>query len=250
MKTRDGRSSGVIFGFLNGLKYVVKDLDLDLDDIVVCWDNGRSKKRLELYPQYKANRTKEVYTPEEETDYRDYCMQLDELGAAMTCLGVKQVRVRGVEGDDVIAVLSSYYSELEDVIIYSGDRDLHQLVSDRVCIYTPDKVVKRKKDILQEWDVTDISYIPYIKALVGDPGDNIKGLEGVGPIRAKRLLYSYFDVLGRALKEGKENVDSSVIEKKDEKYFTAALDNLNIVKRNLLIVTLYSEDIIDIVGRK
>jgi DNA polymerase-1 len=192
LSTSKGIPSGVIFGVLQGLKYARDALRIDWRQQIICWDGGRCQRRLDLYPEYKGNRNLDL-SPEEIKGRSDYYHQLDALYSAIAYLGARQIKVTGMEADDAIGILVGKILRSKDkaAVIYSGDYDLHQLAYDRVSIFHPKKDGKKElliqEDIEKHWGIPFDDIVKF-KALVGDSSDNIKGVTGIGPVKAKRYI--------------------------------------------------------------
>ena len=224
MTTSRGVPSGVVYGFLRGLHYLHLEHNVDYPEITVCWDRGRSEKRMALYPEYKANRTKDQ-TPEQEQAYIQYVKQIHALQGVLDTIGCRQVYAQKVEADDLVGIFSRHYSECgETVLIYSGDHDMHQLVTENIKILDPKKGILDVDAIEKHWGVK-VWMIPELKAVMGDSSDNIAGVKGLGPVRA-RLFLQYYDC---PLKD---------IPAKDQKYVKLARDNYSIIERNLLLMKI------------
>lgn len=192
MMTSKGELSGVVYGFIKGLFWVQSEVRVETDNTVICWDYGRSEVRMNLYPDYKGNRA--AKTPEAELQYESYLHQLNSLNLGLEHLGCKQVRVKGIEADDLIGIFSAFYRETmhENVVIYSGDHDMHQLVRSGsgawVRVFDAKKRYLDEETVLKNWDVPSIAHIPYYKALVGDNSDNIDGVDRIGDKTAVKIL--------------------------------------------------------------
>jgi DNA polymerase-1 len=177
LKTKTGQNTGMVYGFINSMLSAVRDLNPDL--IQYVWDPpGGSAYRLALYGLYKGNR---------DSQGPDFYEEMTLLKQLLTALGCTQITKPSVETDDVIGYLAMTHYVDHQVVIYSNDKDMLQLVSDRVAVYQPDKGVlntdsegripikEQNKTIwLKPHQVADY------KALVGDPSDNYPGIPGFG----------------------------------------------------------------------
>ena len=152
--------------------------------IGVCWDSIISFRKM-LYPQYKGNRKKK---PD------NYFECITDTALLFRKVGLYNLCDPGYEADDTIAGLSA---EPGHHLIYSGDRDLMQLVKyDRVSmLYTKWSKANGREFLFIETDeqVKEVagavpSQLADYKALVGDSSDNIPGVGGIGPVAAKKLL--------------------------------------------------------------
>lgn len=165
-------------------------------EIVIAADMGGSLYRREIFPEYKANR-KELYandTAEEKELTRkffdEYEKSLELCDKEFTLL-----RYQGVEADDIAAFIVSRRVDLgfDRIWLISSDRDWDLLVDENVSRFS---TVTRKEQTIHTWDnpVPRELYLSY-KCLIGDKGDNIPGVSGVGPKRACELLTNYGDIL-------------------------------------------------------
>ena len=188
--TATGKPSGVLHGVLTNLGYIKKKLHVTNGGVIFCWDGGHATARTELYPQYKQGRAfNEDTSPEAEERRKNYYAQLAATMKAIDHLGIAQVRVKGVEADDLIGIFSNLYEQAgHDVIVYSGDHDLHQLVSHKTVIFDPKRGLLPYETMMQLWECDTPGDILLLKALQGDPSDNIDGLQRVGWATALKML--------------------------------------------------------------
>jgi DNA polymerase-1 len=138
-----------------------------------------------LDPRYKINHYEH---PEEIKLQLPYAMRL------VAALGLHPFLEPGLEADDVIASLLNKHRRLEARIV-SSDRDFYQLVSDRVHVLAPVRGVSQMREIgpaeVRAAFGIGPSQVPDLKALVGDPSDDIPGVRGIGPKTAAALLRAY-----------------------------------------------------------
>lgn len=181
----DGHRSAVVHGVIKGVSWIRNKLRIDENRILCFWDAGRSQRRLELFPAYKSGRQKEQPTPEEIEERKQYYSQVDACIEGLAHTGIRQIRVAGTEADDLIAIYARFYASIgEDVIVYSGDGDLHQLASPSISIFDPEKELLSEQQILEHWGVGSIHEIAIVKAIAGDTSDAIPGVPQVGKKRA------------------------------------------------------------------
>ena len=180
----DGLPVGAVYGFCNMLFKLLKTLKNTNQIVIVVFDKARKNFRNEIYPLYKTNRSA---TPE------DLIPQFDYIKKATSAFNLPIIEQDNFEADDIIAT----YAEIakknnDDVLIYSSDKDLMQLIDDKVNIYDP---LKNKylttEDIEKKFNITDPRLIPDIQALIGDTIDNIPGVKGIGPKTASELILKY-----------------------------------------------------------
>ena len=189
LQTADGQPTNALLGMANMLMRMLADYRPA--SVVVAWDE-RPTKRLELDPEYKAHRKP---TPPLLQAQRPFFSPLVE------AFGYRNIRVEGMEADDVIGTLSAMAErEGHRVCVVSTDRDAFQLASDNVCIMmTPrgvsDVVVYTPERIHQRYGI-DPAQIPDFIGLKGDTSDNIPGVPGIGEKTAADLLVQFGSLEG------------------------------------------------------
>lgn len=181
LKTSKGINSGVIYGFPYILGSLIKS-HLP-DDVIVVFDGGRDKKRMELSPDYKGSRK-----PKAGFDKDDFHRQRDEVIKVLHILGIKVVYQRDKEADDLIWLIARRLKRYMQVVIVSSDKDFNQLISKNVSIWNPklDKRVTHKncKELVGYEPHQCVDYLTF----VGDESDNIKGVPGIGHKRATDFI--------------------------------------------------------------
>jgi len=177
-----GKHIGAIYHFVNTLRRSFETYHLD--KIVVFWDgeNG-SHSRRKYYSQYKENRKSRLRSDEEINSYQ---YQKQRVKQYLEEIFVRQGEFEFCEADDCIAFYTQN-SPNENKIIYSGDGDLTQLVSERTQIYNPShqKIYKKNDTIVYNHEEILIENVTLVKMLCGDPSDNIAGIKNMG---IKRLI--------------------------------------------------------------
>ena len=144
--------------------------------ISVVLDTKAKTFRHERYDLYKANRKP---MPD------DLSVQLPKLYDILDDLNIKIYKMDGYEADDIIGTITKKLSNKTiDSYMYSGDKDLMQLIDDHTFLYTPGNSfnptkIYKKDDVLQKWGVEPCKFIDYL-ALLGDTSDKIPGVKGVG----------------------------------------------------------------------
>ena len=173
-----GEPTGAIYGFANMLKRLHREHDTAR--IAVVFDASGTSFRNEIFADYKANRSE---TPE------DLKAQFAPILEMIKAQGLPLLMVADVEADDVIGTLAKQgEAEGLEVLIVSGDKDMAQLVNQRVSLL--DTMKNRRMDpagVLEKFGVRPDQIIDYL-ALMGDAVDNIPGVPGVGPKTAAKLL--------------------------------------------------------------
>jgi len=166
--------------------------------IIITADWGSSSYRKELLPEYKQNR-KDKYAVQTEEEKQAFADFFDEYEATLELLEESYtiLRYKGVEADDLAAHLVKQKEEygLKDIWLLSSDRDWDLLIQDGVSRFS---YVTRKEVTINNWsdhyEVTPEQYISF-KCLTGDKGDNVPGINGIGPKRAAQLIEEYGDAL-------------------------------------------------------
>ena len=176
-----GAPTGAIYGFANMLKRLHREHDTAR--IAVVFDAGSESFRNEIFPEYKANRSE---TPE------DLSAQFEPLLELIQAQGLPLLMVKNVEADDVIGTLAKQGEAAGmQVLIVTGDKDMAQLVNERVNLL--DTMKNRRMGpagVVEKFGVTPEQIIDYL-ALMGDAVDNIPGVPGVGPKTAAKLLVEH-----------------------------------------------------------
>jgi 5'-3' exonuclease len=207
----NGNHIGGIWHFLNTIRRFIEEHNFD--KIVVFWDGeGNSSKRKIIYPQYKENRIQE----QNEYKAQSFSFQKERVKQYLEEMFVRQVNVDNNEADDLIA----YYCQIaenENITIFSSDKDLTQLISENVSIYSPSAKQMYKngdKIKLKEHEIPHNNILTY-KILTGDKSDNIDGIYYLGDKTLFKLFpelleqeLTITDILSKAetlLKEDKEN---------------------------------------------
>jgi DNA polymerase-1 len=215
--TSAGLPTNALYGFTS---MILKLLDGGKEEVGlgVVWDSGKPQFRMEVYPEYKANRSS---MPEE------LKAQLDHLDEILEAMNIPAVRAEGFEADDVLATLSRRIPEDVELKIVTGDQDAMQLVDGRVRVLRTTRGVSETKEygrdeVVEEYGVTP-EQIPDYKALVGDASDNIPGVRGIGPKGAASLLKQFGTVgeLYERLGEVKAKGTQSKLEEGRESAFVS-----------------------------
>ncbi|MFO7764209.1 MAG: DNA polymerase I [Wenzhouxiangellaceae bacterium] len=180
----DGLPTGAVFGVANMVRRLVEQHKPDY--LAVIFDAPGKNFRHESYAEYKANR------PPMPDDLR---VQLEPLDEIIDALGVKRVRVPGVEADDVIATLVRDARKADlPVLISSGDKDLAQLVEHGVVLEDSMQEKRYNPEAVVEKFGVGPGLVGDLLALTGDASDNIPGVEKVGPKTAAKWLNKYGDL--------------------------------------------------------
>lgn len=178
----DGTPVGAVYGFCSMLMKFLGEQELS-ERIAVIFDAGRRTFRMDLYPEYKANRPE---APE------DLVPQFPLFREACTAFNLPVIETDGFEADDIIASYAKQAKESGfDVVIVSADKDLMQLVNDHVTMVDP---LKNKTisypEVMEKFGVPPHLVID-AQALIGDSSDNVPGVPSIGPKTAAELIQTY-----------------------------------------------------------
>lgn len=224
LKAPDGCPTNAVFGFIKMLERA-RSL-AQPTHIAVVWDGGLDQGRLESLPEYKGQR------PEMPDDLE---VQLDEIVAYLEASGIRSVCEEGVEADDLIGTVARRAAEaLWQVLIATSDKDFMQLVSDRVQLLNQaDKTqpLWGEGRVVEKTGVRPSQVVDWL-SLVGDSVDNIRGVAGVGPKTAAKLLSQFGTVSG---------IYESLDRLPQERLRTALRDGKEAVLRNRALVELRTD---------
>jgi DNA polymerase-1 len=182
----NGQIVNAVYGFVRVFLKTMKDLSPDY--VAVAWDRREPTFRHEAYKAYKAQREKK---PQELYD------QIDIIKQFLSVYGVPSYNLKGFEADDIIATIA-VKTDIDQVIIMTGDKDTLQIVDERINVLSFKKGVSETllytpAEIKKEFGLLPVQIID-LKALAGDPSDNIKGVRGIGKLGAEKLLQQYKDI--------------------------------------------------------
>lgn len=178
--------TGVIYGFLRDVMNLKNELDAD--NLVFCFDS-KSNLRKEVYPDYKANRNRNL-TEEEQKAKAELHRQIKLLRTEyLDYVGFKNIFCKkGYEADDLVASVCFDMNKDDEAIIVSDDHDLYQLFRSNVNIYSPKrKRILTKKWFMKEWNMHPSRWVE-VKALAGCSSDNITGIKGIGEATAAKWV--------------------------------------------------------------
>ncbi|NBT58742.1 DNA polymerase I, partial [bacterium] len=218
-----GFPTNAIYGFTNML---LKVLDVEKPEhLVIAFDTPKPSFRKEIYPEYKANR---------ESPPEDLIKQIPEILKMVDAFRIKRMQLEGAEADDVIATLADRAVKAGyEVDIITGDKDLMQLVTDKITLY--DTMKDKRVDpagVVEKFGVKPEQVVDFL-ALMGDASDNIPGVTGVGEKTAAQLISEF-----GSLENLYANLDKIKQEKrretlKNEKKIAFLSQELARVKRDL-----------------
>ncbi|HUS67790.1 MAG TPA: DNA polymerase I [Kofleriaceae bacterium] len=186
LSTASGMPTGALYVYASML--IRLHLDVRPERIAVVFDSGRDSFRREIDPEYKANRNE---APD------DLILQMPHFRPLTEAFCWPCMAIEGVEADDVIATLvTQARARGWDVVIYTGDKDLTQLVDEHVTIVDPMRQITYDAAAVEKKFGVPPALVGDFLSLVGDTSDNIPGVAGVGPVTAAKLLQQYGSIDG------------------------------------------------------
>ena len=243
----DGQHIGGVTGFLRSVAAVVR-LIKPTRCVIVFDGKGGSRRRKDIYPEYKANRAnktafnryQEFASLEDEQDSMK--RQFGRVIQYLNCLPVTTLSIDNVEADDIMAYIANeiYTKDENRVTICSTDRDFLQLVNNRISVWSPIKKKMYTPSVMQEeFGFSSKNYLLY-RSFIGDKSDNIPGLKGVGP----KSLIKYFPVFT----EDREITVEEIVQYAndvDKKYkvHTLVSENKELLELNYKLMQLKEVDI-------
>ncbi|MEP7277926.1 MAG: 5'-3' exonuclease H3TH domain-containing protein, partial [Bacteroidota bacterium] len=181
--TSKGKNTNAQFGFTNTLIELINNQKPS--HMAVCFDTHAPTERHTDFADYKANRQE---APE------DLLNAMPDIKRIIRGFNIPVVEVDGYEADDIIGTLSKKAADAGyEVFMVTPDKDYGQLVSEKVKIYKPgyqggDVEIMGPREVIEKWNIKEVSQVIDILGLMGDAVDNIPGIAGVGEKTAAKLL--------------------------------------------------------------
>jgi DNA polymerase-1 len=180
LRNSKGQNTSGIFGFLNTLEKIKKNLTTEY--MCLAFDAPGETFRDKEFKEYKANRPPAP---------PDIPFQIEKVKELTQYLGIKDYEVEGYEADDILATCTTQLKNCGEIYIVSSDKDLMQLVSDNVYVYDAFRnIIYDRNKVIEKFGIPPEKITDYL-ALAGDASDNIPGVPGVGPKRAVEIIKKY-----------------------------------------------------------
>jgi len=221
LSTKDGTPTGGVFGFATMALEVIKRLKPDY--VAVAWDKPKTniRKRLELYPEYKAGR--KPAPP-------DFYEQIPVLHELLQAFGWPLYELDDYEADDIMGTLAvQARAEGLETLLITSDLDMLQLVNGNVKVYALKKGLSNielysPESFTAKYGI-DVKQFLDLKALKGDSSDNIPGVPGIGEKTAVQLLQEYetLDGVYENVELIKKSVHDKLVAGKDSAYLSKKL---------------------------
>lgn len=221
--TENNEPINAVYGFFSTLFKLIRASKAKY--LAITFDSGKVEFRIKKIEGYKANR------PPMDDELFSQLIMVQKI--LKECEMIPFIE-KGYEADDIIATIveKMKQSEHSEVLIYSADNDLKQLLSDKVHVI---HLVKGKEEIeiedtarfKKKWGIDPIQIIDF-KSLCGDPSDNIKGVKGIGKVTALKLLQEHKDIDGiyNNIEKIKESTQKKLLAGKDDAYIALEVNEL------------------------
>lgn len=180
LKDRKGRRTSGIYGVMKMLGPLMRQFQPA--NVIIAWDRGKCVERLKIYPEYKAQR--DLYRKPKEKIEID--RQRKILFKLFDLLPMKQVMVENVEADDVIGFLCERLKG--EKVIVSNDKDFLQLIDHNTSVFNANKQAIFNDKNIEKLLGFPIKHYILFKSMVGDSSDNIKGIHGIGEVKARKII--------------------------------------------------------------
>lgn len=225
LSTTQGKPTGAIFGMVNIIYAQLEKLRPDY--AAVAFDLKVPTFRHKLYSEYKAGRHP---TPD------DLLAQFDDAKQCLSLMGLHVLELPGYEADDIQGTVAGFAHRTEDTESYilTGDRDLYQLIDDKVTVlYAANTgvVPMHREEFVDKYHVEPSEFVD-MKALMGDSSDNIPGVAGIGEKTAGTLIQDFHSLEGIY-----RNIDDPRIKKSAREKLLAGQDSAYLCRRLAKIET-------------
>lgn len=216
-----GQATNAIFAFTKLMLKIHSDYPTSYGAFIM--DCGKPAFRLELAPDYKANR------PPMPPELREQIPALEEIAAAF---GWPMIVREGYEADDLLAAIAAEFND-KTVKFISADKDLAQIIDERVEMLVPafkggGFMLRGRKEIIEKFDVAPEQMVDYL-ALIGDASDNLPGLQGIGPKSAAKLINEHGSIAN--MLANPETISNP-------KWRQNIVDNAGLLEKNIKLITL------------
>ncbi|MBE0577066.1 MAG: DNA polymerase I [Desulfuromonadales bacterium] len=223
LSNSQGMATNAIYGFTNMLLKVIREHQPER--VAVIFDSKGPTFRKDLYPEYKANRSA---MPE------DLAPQIPYIKRLVDAFNLPGIEMAGYEADDIIATLAKKFAAKGmQVTVVTGDKDLMQIVSDRVRLLdTMKDKVSGPAEVAERFGGAD--KVVDVQALAGDSSDNVPGVPGIGEKTAKALIDEYGDIetllanLDQLKGKRRENLQAFAEQARLSKRLVTLIDDLDL----------------------
>ncbi|MBE0500074.1 MAG: DNA polymerase I [Desulfuromonadales bacterium] len=223
LSNSQGMATNAIYGFTNMLLKVIREMQPD--HLAVIFDSKGPTFRKEIYPEYKANRSA---MPD------DLVPQIPYIKRVVAAFNLPGVEMPGFEADDIIATLAKRFAaQGMEVTVVTGDKDLMQVVTDRVRLLdTMKDKISGPAEVMERFGGAD--KVIEVQALAGDSSDNVPGVPGIGEKTAKQLIDEYGSVenllanLDQLKGKRRENLETYAEQARLSKQLVTLIDDMEL----------------------
>lgn len=232
----DGKPTGAVYGFISML--IRLQTDLNAFHFAIAFDRPKPTFRNELYKEYQSQRP-----PLDE----QLIQQITTIHEVISEMNIPMFEMDGFEADDMIGTLVNHVvshkfitqkNNIDQIIVVTGDRDILQLVGDRVLVYMPVKGLSEaklygKQEVIERLGV-EPERIPDWKGLCGDPSDNYPGVKGIGPKTAADLVNTYktveevYTMLDKGILTVSEGVKHKLLQGREDALLSKTLATIRV----------------------
>jgi DNA polymerase-1 len=221
LSNSQGMATNAIYGFTNMLLKVIREQQPD--HLAVIFDSKGPTFRKEIYSEYKAHRPP---MPE------DLVPQIPYIKRVVDAFNLPGLEMSGYEADDILATLAKRFAAKGmDVTVVTGDKDLMQVVNDRVCLLdTMKDKISGPAEVFERFGGAD--KVVEVQALAGDSSDNVPGVPGIGEKTAKSLIDEFGDIetllasLDQLKGKRRENLENFADQARLSKRLVTLIDDL------------------------
>lgn len=231
----NGSPVQAVYGFCRMIKKIQKTFEPDY--FAVIWDSPGKTVRHELYDQYKATR---------DAPPSDLFEQKKMIQEFIDLVGLHQYAQKGIEADDLMASIASDYEKKGyTTVVVTSDKDLCQIVTEKVEIFDPFKDTIFGPEEVEKKYGFPVDKLPFYFALLGDASDNIPGVKGIGPKGAQKLVQNFDsleDVYARIEETGTARTQKLLLDAKEHAFLSEKLFLIHYYKTGITLDELVFED--------
>ncbi len=231
LHTTKGEPVHAVYSFCRMIKKLIERFSVQ--NIAIVWDSKGPTMRHEMFEEYKATRQA---PPTDLFDQKERIVEFAEL------IGVHQVAKQGYEADDLMfSIAQDMQKEDFDVILVTSDKDMGQVLSDKVYLYDYFKDQLLSQAAFEEKVCFSVAKLPFYFALLGDSSDNIPGVKGIGKVGAQQLVTQFDslkDLYARIDTIEKPRIKNALLANKENAFLSQKLFLLHYFKTGVTIQDL------------
>lgn len=235
----NGDQIGGVVGFFNNLISLVERSNPQR--VIVVWESGGSKRKRDLYPDYKKGKRPQKLNRYYDQDIPDTVQnrnfQVNLLVNLLSCFPITQLYVEDSEADDVIGYMCKYKLRSDENVVISSDHDFYQLLDNKTIIWSPTlKSFVNAKKAFERFNIHPNNFC-LAKAISGDPSDNIPGVKGVSYKTLSKYFKKFKGSEDYLIDEFLKDVND-LSTKKKLKCLKEIKDSEDVIRRNWKLVLL------------